>query len=290
MSYDSKIESARNVIESHNQNIEDSKKVDFDSFLTNLQDAGGTSEETLKTCSWEDLQDTGVPRLIARTISKIFRQNGDNGDNKSSHVSQNKSEMMTVKDLLGRYNPSSPPNNVTKRLKEICKNSPCIIFNNDGAVNVEASDKLIADLLEGHDPISTTVVNGIPHHVYKVGVRADAYVGENPLYPGKKLRSGGQCHRTGFLWDQIAVDVKQFLHIAVSETREMNIDSLEKANDIIDRCNADNALENFRKRYLQTSLKFDELSKIGNLPSLRILMNVDDNKKSNNPFGTNREY
>jgi hypothetical protein len=83
MSYDSKIQSARIVIEKHNSNVEDFHKIDFDKFLENLRNLGGTSEETLRAVSWEDLQECGIPRIMARSLSHIFRQDSDGNGGKT---------------------------------------------------------------------------------------------------------------------------------------------------------------------------------------------------------------
>ena len=75
MSYDSKIAVARETIEQHNSNVTDDKnKVDFDAFVEKLRNMGGSSDEALKAVSWEDLQGCGLPKIMARRMSYVFRQ------------------------------------------------------------------------------------------------------------------------------------------------------------------------------------------------------------------------
>ena len=59
-SYEQKLESARTIFEEHNKHIEDeSKQLNFDNFLSNLKAAGGTSDEALAECSFEDIAEFG---------------------------------------------------------------------------------------------------------------------------------------------------------------------------------------------------------------------------------------
>ena len=69
MSYDQKLQSAQEIIENHNSNVDDSNKVDFEQFMQNLRNLGGTSDDTLKAVSWEDFErfptyDTNRNRLV----------------------------------------------------------------------------------------------------------------------------------------------------------------------------------------------------------------------------------
>jgi len=74
--YAQKIQSALKILENHNSTVPDRLLIDRDSFLKSLRELGGTTEASLRQCSWEDLEECGLPRLIARQVSQIFRKKG----------------------------------------------------------------------------------------------------------------------------------------------------------------------------------------------------------------------
>ena len=289
MSYDSKIQLARQIVETHNENVDDPHKVDFDKFLGTLKDMGGTSEETLKVCSWEDLQEYGVPKLLARKFAQLFRQDGDKGSTKSIYVSDKKAKSMTISELLERYNPRDVKNAVGKRLADVSDNKRCIVFDDNGKVNVSVSEGLINDSIDGHPELTSTFIEGIPTPVYKVGERPDCYADENPLYPKRALRSGENCDQTGRSWDGVAVIVRQLLYIARSQTNELKINSLDDAHTAIDKAMSDTAEKIIRQRYPKASLRYDELSSLGQLPVLKLKIGTECSS-TNSPFGTNKTF
>ncbi len=289
MSYDQKIKSARQIVETHNENIDSSHQVNFDLFLAALKEMGGTSEETLKACSWEDLQECGVPKLLARKFAHLFRQDSDKGSTKSVYVSDKKAKSMTISELLERYNPRDVKNAVGKRLADVSDGKRCIVFDNNGKVNVAVSEGLINDSIDGHAELTSTFIDGIPTPVYKVGERPDCYADENPLYPTRALRSGENCDQTGRSWDGIAVIVRQLLYIARSQTNELKINSLDDAHAALDKAVSDNAEKVIRQRYPKASLKFDESSSLGKLPVLKLKIGKECGQ-GNAPFGKNRTF
>lgn len=285
MSYDSKIASAQSVIEQHNSNVTDTEnKVNFDQFLEKLRNMGGSSDETLKAVSWEDLQDCGLPKIMARRISYIFRQDSEDNGSASAYVSNKKAQMLTPKELVERYNPKDVKNAVGKRLKDISDGKAFVVFSDNGKVIVDASASLLGDIMDGLPAVETTFVEGRPLPVYKVGDRPDAYAEENPLYPGRALRSEERCDQTGRSWQGVASDVRHLLHIAVKITKELEVRSAANASDVLDKVMAqDCTLDSLRSRYPQASKKYDELSKVGRLPLLKIRLGGSSNKQ-NNPF------
>lgn len=291
MSYDSKIASARQIVEKHNSNVVEGSKIVFDDFLEKLRNLGGTSEETLQAASWEDLQHCGIPQMMARRLTHLFRQKADGNGGKSIYVSDRKAKMMTPKELLERYNPKDVKNSVGKRLKDLSDGKHCIVFDNDCKVIVDVSYKLLDDIMDGLPELMTTHVDGRPTPVYEIGERPDFYAEENPIYPGRALRSRETCDQTGRSWEGVDIDIRQLLWIAVEETEELLIETVANAHDILDKVLAKNSsLDSIRSRYPDASLKFDEASKVGNLPILKIKIGSEVSQKSNNPFGENTAY
>lgn len=287
MSYDQKIESARKVIDEHNSNADNA--IVFEDFLKKLKDAGGSSEEALKAASWEDLQECGIPKIMARRLTYLFRQEGDGTTTKSAYISEKKVAGLSNKELLERYNPKDVKNPVGKRLKDLSNGYPFIVFGNDNKVLVDASVRLLEDLVNGLPAVATSFVDGRPLPVYGVGNRPDFYVEENPIYPGRILRSNETCDQIGRSWQGVSTDVRQLLYLAI-ETNELDIKTVSDAHDILDRVLLkDSSIDSFRARYPEASKIFDEKSKIGQLPLLKIKVGKRG-CAGNNPFGTNTKY
>ena len=285
MSYDSKIAKAQEMIEQHNSNT--TSPVDFDKFMEKLREMGGSSDEALLAASWEDLQDAGVPRIIARRLAHVFRQDSDDNGGVSAYVSTKKAAMLSEKELVERYNPKDVKNAVGKRLRELSDGKAFIVFDDSGNVLVEPTVKLLKDLMNGLPAVDTTFVEGRPLTVYKIGDRPDAYADENPLYPGRALRSEETCDQTGRSWAGVGTDIRQLLYIAIKSTRELVVKSVAEANDVMDKVMSnDTTLASLRSRYPKASQQFDEMSKIGRLPLLKLpLSGSSADGKKNNPFG-----
>jgi hypothetical protein len=287
MSYDQKIESARKVIDEHNSNAD--SQIDFDDFLKKLKEMGGSSEEALKAASWEDLKDSGLPKIMARRLTYLFRQDGDGENGKSAYVSEKKVLGLSYKELVERYNPKDVKNPVGKRLRDLSDGKKFVIFDGDSKVNVDATVHLLEDIINGMPEIPTAFIGGRPLPTYSIGERPDFYVEENPIYPGRPLRSNETCDQTGRSWQGVATDVRQLLYTAIN-TGELDIQTVSDAHDILDRVlSKDTSLTYFRARYPEASKEFDEKSNIGQPPLLKIRIG-ETSSSGNNPFGSNTTY
>jgi hypothetical protein len=291
MSYDSKVQSARKIIENHNLNAD--TKVDFDQFLKKLIDMGGSSEDTLKAVSWEDLQDCGLPRIIARRLGFLFRQESEVGNEKSSYISDRKASTLSYRELLERYNPLDVKNSIGKRLKEISDGKSFVVFDKNGKVLIKETVRLLEDIINGLPPIDTAFINGVPTPTYRIGERPDFFVDENPLYPGRVLRFEETCDQTGRSWTGVNIEIRQLLWIAIKETSELVINSVAEANDVLDRILSNSNVDRLKSRYPEASKLFDEYSDTGRMPMLKIKIekNRDDpvlfNNTSHSVSGTN---
>jgi len=49
------------------------KPIDDERFIEKLVKLGGVADELIRQCSWEELENCGLPRLLARDVCKIFR-------------------------------------------------------------------------------------------------------------------------------------------------------------------------------------------------------------------------
>ena len=289
MSYDSKIASAQKIIDEHNSNA--TKQISFDDFLSKLNELGGTSNEALKASSWEDLQDCGLPKIMARRVSYIFRQEGDGAEGKSTYISEKKAAGLSYKELVERYNPKDIKNQVGKRLQDLSDDKKFILFDDNSKVIIDATVSLLQDIIDGLPEISTAFVDGRPLPVHSLGDRPDSFMEENPIYPGRPLRSEEKCDQTGRSWQGVDIPIRQLLNLAI-QTNELEIKSVSDAHDILDKVLLkDCVFDNLRARYPEASKIFDEGLKTGKLPLLKIRLTITGYKTANNnPFGSNRTF
>ncbi|OQA04430.1 MAG: hypothetical protein BWY68_00324 [bacterium ADurb.Bin400] len=172
MSYQDKITRALVVIEEHYAEV--CQDFDSDSFLNKLRKDGGTSEETLRQFTWEDLQSYGLPKVLARRVAEMFRET-DTTKQRPAFVSANKAERMTPAELVAAYDPRDPSNAVGTRLSGMVNNQPCIVFTDNGQVDAENSLTLVNELRDGFPPRDILLVSGHPRKVYRIGERPTSW-------------------------------------------------------------------------------------------------------------------
>lgn len=54
--------------------VKPQKSIDSEKFIEKLVLYGGVADELLRQCTWEDLENCGLPRLLSRKVAKIFRK------------------------------------------------------------------------------------------------------------------------------------------------------------------------------------------------------------------------
>ena len=160
MSYDQKIQAARKVIDEHNANAD--KQIDFEEFTKKLRELGGSSEEALKASSWEDLQDCGIPKIMARRLTYLFRQDSNEEGGKSTFISEKKVAGLSYRELVERYNPKEVKNPVGKRLNDLSDGKKFIVFDDNNKIIVDSTVSLLEDIINGMPEIPTSFVNGKP--------------------------------------------------------------------------------------------------------------------------------
>ena len=199
---------------------------------------------------------------------------------------------MKATELLERYDPNDTDNAVAGRLKQMSKGKKCIVFDSDGKIAVEESAKLVEDVQQGFPALETTLLYGVPTVVYAVGERPVQFFDENPIYPGRVLRSGQVCDQTNRSWDGVSLIVKQLLWIAVSKTGELRINSPSDAHDVMDKVVNDKSWDDkiIRTRFVKASLTYDEMVKTNQLPMLKVSLERGKNFKKDLPFGTNTTF
>ncbi len=291
MSYEDKIQSARELIDSHNssENLPENKKIDFEEFLKYLQSDGGTTEAALKMCSWEDLVGYWpgkLPRLLSRMIAEVFRKSSEEKDKEGTSwaVSPRKAEKLTPAQLVVAFDPNEADSHVGARLKTLSNNQPFLVFTSDGSVDTVSSVILLDEIRKGWKPREFYEDGGIVTGVYAVGDGPSRLADQNPLWTQEILRPDGTCSQTGRSWKPVQLVVRQIIFLARQKTSEIVINSVQDAHNIIDMAISDNADTKLCQRCPKASKLFEELRQTGSIPSLRVPLNGSKQGKSNDPF------
>jgi len=288
MSYESKLDGARAILEAHNS--QSTKKVDAETFFTNLTEMGGSSEDSLSAASWEDLEVCGVPRILARRIATLFRGEQPQAQDIQKIILEDNdpeklAKTMTPAQLLDVYDPKQLKTPVAERLKFHSEGKKFIVFNDDGTINKEVSLKLLGEL-DDHGEIPTFVTpDGDVRPTYAVGERPDQIANEHPLFPGIALRNG--VSTIGCDWDKVDWKTKKTLYLAVTETFEIDMSKMHEL-DVYSLATTGMV----GRRCIEAAKLYKEREALGNLPSLRAKLGSAKvtEKKGNNPFnlGKNR--
>lgn len=294
MSIQEMYDAALAVINEHNSVIGQGKPgfIDPDKSLSSIKAAGGTTVDRLKSLSYEDIlscmpalyNNDGVtvkPIAIAKDIAKIFRGKED-AKVENRPVSAKKAEKMTLLELVQNYDPEED-NLVSKRLKEVSRNEPFIVFSSGRTVDIDTTLKLLQEVKQGYEGRQNTDVNGEPKEVYVVGGLPDNFVDENPLYRNRPLRPDGTCDQTGRSWNGVDMKVRQLIRLAI-ETDELTV-SIEKAHDVLDLVMSDSPWNKLVGRYRKAAVEFKRLEGMGKLPMLKLVLKKDKGgSESKNPF------
>lgn len=296
MTLQSRFDAALAIIREHNDAVGGETKpgyVDPEKFSNTLKAIGGTTEDRLKGLSYEDILEClpafeGIkPRLLAKEIAKTFRgkdetSNVSNVSNEKRPVSSKTAERMTIRELVEAFDPENSENAVAQQLSKIAKGQAFIVYSSGRFIDVESTIKLLQEVKQGYPGrVDYTTSNGILP-VYKIGELPDNFADENPLYENRPLRPDGTCDQTGRSWEGIPLEVKQLIRIGVY-LGEIDV-KIDKAHEILDVALSVDAMSKLRSRYRKSSLKFDELAKVGKLPHLKVTLHSEVEKNKTKVF------
>jgi len=280
MSFDDKLAQIRALIEQYNTTSDDTgKKVDIDAFLKKLTEIGATNEDTLRAATFEDFEDAGLPRLIARRAAEIARATlaGE-----KPYVSQKSAQRMSIEELVRAYDPCEAIDGpVTTRLKTITRGQRSLVLEADGSVNLPLTLKLTREVIDGL--AEREVVDdetGTPVRVYTFGERVGRILDENPAFPGEPLRPDGTCQRTDLDWSKISESDRQLVYLVVVR----GIRSEQNACDLHDLA----VRGMLRKRYKKMHADLLDARKLGKAPSLKVTLGPPTRGSSNDPFAPGR--
>lgn len=295
MSYNDKVDAALAVVNEHNEAVGGEGKPGFvnaDAFITCVKATGGTNEARLADLSHEDIlaclpEHNGVkPRVLAKQVAQIFRNTSTEPvSDQKRPVSTKKAERMTPRELVEHFDPEEPENPVGKRLQDISRGEPFIVYESGRTVDVETTVKLLLEIKSGYQGREDIDVRGSTKKVYRLGELPENYADENPLYRDRPLRPDGTCDQTGRSWEGVDLSVRQLVRVAM-DSGELKV-NIETAHNVLDMVLEPGAMEKLRKRYRKASVQFDELAATGDLPRLRIPLG--GSSESTRPFPEGRK-
>jgi hypothetical protein len=192
---------------------------------------------------------------------------------------------MTPRELVEAFDPEDYSNPVGQRLAAVSKGEKFIVYSDARLVDVETTFKLLNEIKSGYPGRDDVDVNGAIKKVYRLGELPENYADENPLYRDRPLRPDGTCDQTGRSWEGIDLSVRQFVRVAMDEG-ELKV-THELAHDTLDIVMEKDALKKLRQRYRKAAIKFDELAKTGDLPTLKIPLGGGSEGK--NPFSGGKQ-
>jgi hypothetical protein len=285
MSHADKLAQAIALIGKHNEQLDEAERISVPKFEAALKKAGGTTEDTLRECTWEDLEDCGLPKILARKIAQLFRAASEvSSDTDSKYVSARKAEKMHPLYLLQNLELTDPDSAVAKRLKDLSKGKRFLVVKPDGSVDADASLQELQLLQRGYNERERIMVNNVPVELRTIGYRPASQADENPIYRGLALRPDGMCDQTNRSWSQVPLVVRQLVYVALHDTRELRVGTIDEAHNIIDRSIAPDAIVTLRNRYPKASIRLDELEQSGNAPRLKVSIGGSATNAKQDPF------
>jgi len=287
MSLQDRLEAVRPLLVEHNDAVGGDGQtgfIDIEAFFRNLKASGASTEDRLKSLSYEDILEclpsweNVKPKLLAKSIAQIFRGTQGNKEYSasSSFVSAKKAERMTPRELVESFDPENSDNSVGKALLAMSKNQPFIVYSDGRIVDFESTTKLLLEVKAGYPGRTDFTVSGQIKPVYAIGQLPDNYADENPLYPNRPLRPDGACDQTGRSWEGIPLEIRQLIRIAI-DLKELVV-TIETAHQTLDIAVGLDAMTKLRNRYRQSSLMFDQIN--FDLPKLKISLQSSPVQKS----------
>ena len=290
--YQQKLDQAQAIIEAQNAEIlvGEDDRIDFDSFVKCLRKKGGKTVKALALCSWNLLQECGLPELVAQGVADAFREKPKPSKQKADAPvapagpgfilpTSMLAPDMSDEELLRLYDPLKSTQPVAVELRKRAGDRPFIVFNPESSKHDEkASLELLKEIVEGEAPRKTFKVDGRPQPVFRIGERPDQSRIVNPLYPAQVLRADGECDNTGLNWSQVAEDsphLLQLVFLAVDSTLgtgEVKVRDVDHAHQTFELITGEDGENKFRSRYQTTSLRFDELQQTDSLPPMKKLL------------------
>ena len=277
--------------------------------IEKIKEMGAETVEDLAGLQEKDLIDAGMPVLKARKLIAVFvptksvdidpnKELAENEELSSAQVTgfagalgadptalmllmsgqggdMDLSGMIPIVNLVNGYNPKRRDmflmimGQVENRL-----GVPIVVIDSDGAVNRSLTTEYIEGLEEGRDSAENNIYfneEGVPHEVIPVGMDAQSIYDADPLMSDKALQKSGMgIGRVN--WNGVPLEVRQVAYFAVTKTKEIDPDRDGHQNWLRNHMKPTATRLVFHGQAPQAISAFNEASRTGSLPTLRVVL------------------
>ncbi len=273
-SYDDKLTKIKALIEDFNSQLPPTK-VDFDKIQTELKSIGAFNDATLSVVSEADFVEAGLPKLLARqAVTIVSIKDVPEGGATKPYISEKKAVTLTVQQLVEAFDPRDNDNAVAKRLADISKNQPCVVYSDETSATIAIAQTVVNvnNIRDGYPARDFVNYMGVPTKCFRINERPFDMADENPLFAGQPLLPPEQvCTVTNRSWAKAPIRLRQLFRIA-TQTGEFR-NTTENAHDLldmIDEADLTTLFEKWSVRHPRAAMKFKEMEKQGTLPTLKI--------------------
>ena len=281
MSYENKLERIRALIAEFNSaaSVSGVRTIVANEVFEKITALGAINEATASMLTWEDLESCGLPRVIAKSAGRILRESEQVEPEAPTHVSEKRASRMSFEELFLAYRAEPGHEDaVTRKLKELTGGKRCVVFLDEVArtVNVSASVQLLKEIKRGLPEMSVLLCankdgSRTATRVYKIGEIPDDELDQNPLYPGRALRTDETCDQTLRSWKGVPVRLRQLVFLALTKTKELTISSVSDAHNAMDLCVGEDAEMKLEMRFSRAVILLHSLKRKGDEPRLKLL-------------------
>lgn len=186
------------------------------------------------------------------------------------------STMMPIPQIVAGYNPKikNVPYMIMGQVQRRLTNNEygIVVINDDGGVNTDLTTKHVMNLEEGFRPPEDNIFYdeaGKPFEIIKVGVDAQSIYDADPLDPTQALQKNGMgIGRIN--WHNVPLDVRQVVFFATTQTGELDPTSDAKLQWLRSNIGPDTRRLNLRGEFPKALNAWNEASRTGALPTLRV--------------------
>lgn len=186
------------------------------------------------------------------------------------------SGFLPIAQIVGSYNPKRRDmayivmGQVERRLR-----SPIVVINADGSVNHALTVKHIQNLENGFPAPEGDIYyddEGEPREIIAVGEDAQGIYDADPIDPTKALQANGMG--VGRVkWSGVALDVRQVIYYAATQTREVSVDNETKLQWLRSNISPKTTRLQLKAEFPNALTKWNEANRTGALPTLRTQLN-----------------
>jgi hypothetical protein len=288
MSYQHKLSCVISIIENYNKEIDDSEKsyrIDVPEFIRRLKNKIGVTESSVKAASWEDIEKCGIPAVLARECSNVFRdkvkidvenqsiRNNIKVTNEKEIAEKKKVAKMAPVYLLQAYQPGVS-DEISKRLKCLSQGRKFIALG-ERTIHVTRSLHNLQEIIkisenpEGEGVVPPTTYNegGRIKKLYSIDELTNGLM-ESPLFPGSPLNDVEYDEKIGRSWKGVSLEARQVIYLAVTRSKEIDNKNFPNNHEIYEVAQ-NGGIHVLRSIFPKAYALFLKLKDVDDLPELK---------------------